>query len=120
MVPILVIGIITLSSLLPGDSLSNSPFSVIPHIDKYIHIVMYFLGMISIGLAYAKRWAEKKKQFFIVACLLLLYSGSLEGIQEYVIPGRSFELFDIIANFIGTLLGYITTLIIVKKRNYGN
>lgn len=52
--------------------------------------------------------------------LVTAYGVLLEGIQEWIIPGRGFELLDIIANFIGTILGFAATWIIVKNRNYGN
>ena len=119
-IPIIFIGILTLGSLLPGETLNYRPLEGRYPLDKIIHVLMYFVMMISISFAIKANEIYNKNYIILSGILLFVYSIVLEGIQEWLIPGRSFELMDIIANFIGTLLGYITFLVMIKKTDYGN
>jgi VanZ family protein len=119
-IPILVFSVITLSSLLPGRAFSDSSLLDINHLDKYLHIAMYFFGSFSLGYFLNSKKIQKIRSWILLCVLVTAYGVLLEEIQEWIIPGRGFELLDIIANFIGTILGLAATWIIVKNRNYGN
>ncbi len=54
----------------------------------------------------------KHKNIFIVLIFVLLTSLGIETTQMYI--GRSFDVDDIILNFVGGLLGYISFLIIKR------
>ena len=81
---------------------------------------MYFFGILFLSLSLEKGWLQNEKNYFLLASLLFGYSCLLEGVQGYWVPGRSFEVLDIIANFIGVIMGSVTTLWIVKRKYYGN
>lgn len=54
----------------------------------------------------------KHKNFFIVLVFVIITSLGIETTQMYI--GRSFDIDDIILNFVGGILGYIAFLIIKK------
>lgn len=106
--------------MLPGRAFSDSSLLDINHLDKYLHIAMYFFGSFSLGYFLNSKKFRKNRSWILLCVLVTAYGVLLEGIQEWIIPGRGFELLDIIANFIGTILGLAATWIIVKNINYGN
>lgn len=81
---------------------------------------MYFFGSTSLGFCLNSKEIQRNQSWVLLCGLVTAYGVLLEGIQEWIIPGRGFELLDIIANFIGTILGFAATWIIVKNINYGN
>lgn len=52
----------------------------------------------------------------IVACL---YGIAMEFIQKYFIPNRDFDIYDIAADCVGALGGFILVRIIVKNVRSG-
>ncbi len=50
---------------------------------------------------------KKRLNWFLFFSLVgVIYGISIEFIQKYYIPNRSFDLFDILADTIGCLVGY--------------
>jgi VanZ family protein len=49
-----------------------------------------------------------------------IWGGMLEYLQKTVSIGRHFEVFDIIANIIGAILGVIVFSLLFKKKYYGS
>ena len=94
--------IVTIISQMPTDVDTVPP---VPHLDKLIHIVFYlgfswFLGRLLRG----------KGQSQIVWKVLIptvSYGILMEGLQDALDMGRHFDIFDIIANIIGALIGTI-------------
>ena len=52
-----------------------------------------------------------KKNIFVIAILIIL---SIEILQPIV--GRSFDIDDIIMNFIGSIIGYLAVTIFIKLK----
>ncbi|HPG11902.1 MAG TPA: VanZ family protein [Chitinophagaceae bacterium] len=75
--------------------------------DKWIHIIMFGLltWLWCMGLK-----QKTKKRFYIIALLCLLYGISMEFVQRYCIPFRSFDPGDIVADAIGCLSGLIFSI----------
>jgi len=107
---------------------SLSTTSNLPHIpwnflspDKIGHLVFYaILTLLLIGgFVHSLSWKQKGTKLWILFCMILAgtYGISLEFVQA-TIPGRSFDYADMLANFIGTLLGafiyYKSTFTIVR------
>lgn len=102
------LGIITTLSLMPADVDTVSLFS---HQDKLVHCIFY-LGM---------AWFLGRTGYMsgpLFALKLLIVAGSygilMECLQGIMGRGRHFDIFDIIANIIGALIG---TLLIMKLRS---
>jgi VanZ family protein len=75
--------------------------------DKLIHAFIFFLlGYLFIApLKHNITTTKKRLNWFIaITILLMLYGIGIEFIQKHYIPFRSFDLGDIIADCIGSLL----------------
>ena len=79
-------------------------------LDKVAHIFMYG------GFAFACLWgyrsqfvsnglAYKKRAILLAIVISIAYGGLTEMIQEYLVPTRSGDKFDFIADCLGTGLG---------------
>ncbi|WP_417427601.1 VanZ family protein [Halpernia sp.] len=79
-----------------------------PGIDKIIHLSIFaFLGFcISISFI--------RLHFFYFLLIILLYGISTEVLQEVMGLGRSFEFLDILADILGSLIGYIIYKFVLK------
>ncbi len=94
-------------SLLPGKSL---PANLIW--DKAGHFIAYA------GLAGICRFASNKRQNWQIIIAVILFSFLIELLQQ-LIPNRSFEWYDLLANGLGALSGtiaaYFIKPLIIKK-----
>lgn len=70
-------------------------------------IIFIPFGYLVSDIIYMK---TKHKNFFIVLVFVIITSLGIETTQMYI--GRSFDIDDIILNFIGGIIGYIVFLII--------
>ena len=68
--------------------------------DKIAHFLAYFVFAACLGLALSLDWQIKKVKLivFIWACS---FGIILELIQGYLLLHRTFDLFDLVANFVG-------------------
>lgn len=91
---------VTLLSLVPAN-MDTQPF--IPHFDKLVHFVFY------LGLSWLLGRLLKREPYFVGKVLIptICYSILMEVLQEAMDLGRHFDIFDIIANIIGALIGTI-------------
>jgi VanZ family protein len=51
--------------------------------------------------------SKLKKWFLVIALSGIAYGTTMEFVQKYWIPNRSFELLDIMADSIGCLLAFV-------------
>ena len=85
----------------------NFAFRIIGHIpygDKFMHGFLY--GIMALFLNYGLNFKSKKIFLFnmqIGAIIVLIFAG-LEEISQYWIPSRTFDLGDLLADFIGVVL----------------
>lgn len=102
---------IALLSLIPGDNVPGSFLFSIPHFDKIIHFSMYAaLGFVAL----AEDRHEHPRLGFHMILLFSIFalSALIEILQATVIAARSAEWFDLIANFLGLIGGYIAHRVI--------
>tara|TARA_B100001057_G_C22729379_1_gene903101 strand:+ start:353 stop:733 length:381 start_codon:yes stop_codon:yes gene_type:complete len=101
-------------SLLPASNLPGIAVS-----DKFIHVLFYaifsfFLFLLShnemLGL-----YTTSRKWFFVFLIVTLLGAG-IEWIQYALIPERSGEWFDILANSFGLMIILFTTYLLKRLR----
>lgn len=80
------------------------PQLLFPFQDKIIHVLIYFLlAFLTVNTFSRKRIGNPKICSFFYAFSLGLFAE----IVQYFIPYRSFELWDILANFLGSFLGVL-------------
>ena len=94
---------------LPGKMLPSEEGFSIPQFDKLVHIGLFggFVFLWSLWLtkrvdvtAVLLRW------FFVFYVIANIYGIGMEYVQKYWIPGRDYDLADIIADMTGAGLAY--------------
>lgn len=98
--------VITVLSLLPGNSIPDFSWADLAGFDKVAHLSVYAILMILIGFG-AKQQKIEEKYTPKLIYLLAGYGILIELLQNMMYLGRRFEFLDIIANIIGLILGYI-------------
>ena len=98
--------IIVIASLNSSENLNEIKFDI-PGLDKMVHFIMY--GVLSFLLLWTVDKVSKtrlKLQNLIVVILVSSGFGILmEILQKTLTTVRNFDIYDIIANIIGILLG---------------
>jgi len=108
-VPIVWTVIIGTLCCLPGKVLPNESGFRIPQFDKLVHICMFGGFVFLWNLYLSKRTTAMNvllKGFFIFFVIGNIYGVGMEYAQKYWIPGRDYDLADIIADMIGAGLAY--------------
>ncbi|HMP30932.1 MAG TPA: VanZ family protein [Saprospiraceae bacterium] len=107
--------LIVLGSLLPSAFVKIQVLDSVTGSDKILHISMYaiasFLWLMSISNSYQGRKAIE------VILLLTLLGLIIEVLQIVITTGRFFEWYDAIANYLGTVVGWITYKVLQIKLN---
>jgi len=81
----------------------NFAFRLIGHIpygDKVMHALLY--GIMALFLNYGLNYRSFKR--FQLGAIIVLVFATLEEITQYWIPSRTFDLVDLLADFIGVIL----------------
>lgn len=98
--------------ILPGSALPKENWFDRIHMDKMVHVglfaVLIFLWRSSFD------W-EINSYHFVLLFLALLYGLLIELIQLYWVPHRSFDLYDILSDMIGSIVGLLVWLGVYKK-----
>ncbi|PHS34057.1 MAG: trypsin [Sulfurovum sp.] len=72
----------------------------IPHGDKIAHAVLY--GLMALLLNYALDF--RKYSTIQLGSLIVLTFATLEEFSQYYIPSRTFDMGDLLADFVGVVL----------------
>lgn len=103
---LLLIIVIALLSLVPGQNMPGSFLFAIPHSDKIIHLSMYAaLGFVA--LAESRSDHPRLGRHVLLLFSIFAMSALIEILQATVVAARSAEWFDLLANFLGLIAGYI-------------
>ncbi|AHF17753.1 hypothetical protein NIASO_13715 [Niabella soli DSM 19437] len=114
----LVYFIITVILLtLPGADFPQENFLTKIHFDKWVHIGMFALLVFlwDAWLSGGKEAAPFKK-FITVGIVALIYGIVMEFVQRYWVPGRSFDVTDMIADGVGCVIGLAASKYLLKKK----
>ena len=97
---------------LPGSDLPQANWLDAIYFDKWVHIglfaVLIFLWRSSFDLDF-------NHYNWVLLLSALLYGLSVEFIQKYWVPNRSFDLYDLLADMTGSVLGLVVWLRAYKK-----
>ena len=96
--------------------LTGLPGSVFPRVkpvvgmDKVVHVLMYAVFAFACLWGYRKQYVNngktyKTKALLLAAIISIAYGGLTELMQEYLVPTRTGDRFDFLADTVGTLLG---------------
>ena len=95
---------------LPGNMLPNESHLAIPNLDKYVHIILFGSFVFLWSFYYSAKPGNKNNSsgiqlvILIVACL---YGTAMEYVQKYFIPNRDFDIYDIAADIVGAVAGFL-------------
>ena len=108
--------IVLFLTLTPGQFFPKVDYWSITSLDKYIHFGIFFIQV------WLLLWGEKRRKdhlamhnYIIPFMLGTIFGIAIEYIQ-IMVPHRSFDVEDMIANSIGAALGAITFAIAIKIR----
>lgn len=102
--------IIIILCLIPANELPAPKFTI-PHLDKIVHIILYFVfGILMQFYLYDEKHYSRRIRIFITIIITSCFGAVIEYLQEAYF-NRSSELEDLIANFIGIILSVIIYLL---------
>lgn len=103
---------ITIASLV---KLNNLPTVSIPGNDKTAHFVFYFVFFVLwyFGL---KRFVKYNNFNLILVLITLFYGICMEFFQAKFTTNRQADPFDVLANALGTFLGFFTIFLYIRMR----
>ena len=111
-VPIAYTALIASSCLMPASAFKAFTFDSIFQLDKILHLTLYYVFIVLWSLVYKVITVRQKYVLLIVG---IAYGVLIEVLQATMSLGRSYELEDIIANTIGSVLGVLSICSIKRK-----
>ena len=79
--------------------------ALFPGQDKLFHLIAFgILGFLAMGTLQSLHEGYPTRQVWRVACAVMLY-GILDEFHQYFVPGRSADVYDVLADAVGGLLG---------------
>ena len=90
--------------------------SSFPFLDKVVHFILFFIQSIFITNTIYEYRNRNNRILFIVSIILLLLFGLIIEIQQIYLPYRTFEIMDLIANFVGVLFGSFVVIYFRKNK----
>jgi len=94
-----------IGSLLPKAAIEREKLIDIPNLDKIVHFTMYFGFVLLWNFAFQQK--RKNVSPYYIFAVSIAFGLIIETLQFWMNLGRNFELYDIIANIIGSILGLI-------------
>ena len=90
---------------LPGSALPEEhSWMILIQIDKLVHIFLFAV----LFLTWRYAFYSGQKHFTIILFIVVVAFGLVvEIIQKYWIPGRTFDLYDLLADTIGSIAGWL-------------
>lgn len=102
--------VILLATTLPSSSIPKVPMFDIPHFDKIVHFILFFiLAIFLLSESNKLRKQGELTRFAAVVALSVSFTFGLaiELMQLYLLPTRSGSLLDFIANMAGAIAAVI-------------
>ncbi len=102
---------------IPGKMLPDENQLTIPNLDKLVHIILFGCFVFLWSFYFASRkdlHTPLNKKLFHILLIACLFGTAMEFIQKYFIPNRDFDIYDIAADIIGAICGYLIARLIVR------
>ena len=102
--------IILLATTLPSSSIPKTSLLKIPHFDKIVHFVLFFvLALLLISEFNTLRQEGKLTRLSIVIAISVsvVYGLIIELLQYYLLTTRSGNLYDFAANVLGAIVAVL-------------
>lgn len=113
----LAIGWTVLIAFLSLITFSDLPSIGVSGADKYVHVTFHFVFIVLWGL-YVSSQQNGIRISNVVRLVIIsvLYGIVIEILQETLTTTRHADIFDVLANFIGALLGLLVFLLIKRRK----
>lgn len=101
---------------MPGEDIPDPQLNI-PYIDKIVHFGMFFVMAVLLcnELEYQTRLCLRKI-FLLTMAIVLVYGGVIELLQHYFF-NRSGDIFDLLADVAGGMVGCLFYLPLKKLKN---
>lgn len=112
--------LITFLSAIPGDRIDLPP---IWNIDKYLHMLVYFVQCLSIAVGYRLFYGENlpvSRMLSVSLFLSIAMGGLLEIFQEHVFMNRSGDYLDFLANSLGAIAAAFLSYVFLRSSENQN
>lgn len=93
---------------MPGDDVPSNSFLEKIHFDKIVHFGLFggIVFLISLGIYWQKQFVSNKTLIWLVI-ISAAYGFAIELIQKYWAIGRSFDMYDLLADTLGAIGGVV-------------
>ena len=111
--------LIFIGCFIPG---TNLPKARVENLDKVLHATLFFLFSFSSIIGFIKQSQFPKLHFDAVKYVVgvsILMAVFTEIIQHLFIPRRSFDFFDLIADFVGITFAFSLFLLVRGNKKFG-
>jgi VanZ family protein len=107
--------ILVLSTITPPSVYIPNLFDLFAP-DKIAHFLIYGAFVVILYFGFRKSGGRlARNQYSFSSLIAVTYGGLIEIYQGYLLPNRTGDYVDFIANCIGCLIGWILTKFLVKK-----
>jgi VanZ family protein len=107
--------VILFLSFTGAQTFEKLPVPDIPHLDKLVHLGMYFTFMLA--LIYENRaYLTSLKKYFILSIIPVFFGTAIEFLQSLLTRTRTGDFFDACFNAIGVMMAIIIWLLFNKLR----
>jgi len=85
------------------------------HADKLVHFTIYFImASLLYRVLYLSFTIPVNVQVVVSIAIPVVYGGIIELMQEYLVSGRTADIFDFLANIGGITIGVYSSWLLVK------
>jgi glycopeptide antibiotics resistance protein len=113
--PLLWLAIICYALFIPAEDLAIKPFLNIPHFDKMVHFVLFFVFCLFL----LRPFKRLQLTYYLLAPLISIsLSGLLEFSQHTLSNSRNTDIKDFIANSLGVIASVIFYYLFVSDRKW--
>lgn len=91
---------------LPGKDIPHISFLELLSFDKFVHASIFFVLVVLIFNA-VRKTPNRKNALVFALCLSIPYGGILEILQQELFEDRTADLFDFIANTLGSFMAWL-------------
>lgn len=105
--------LIFVGTSLPSDNFSN----VLEIGDKFKHFIAYFVLAILLGLNlhFQEKWRNISLKYITYTLIVCITYGALDELHQMIVPNRSAEFLDWLADLFGSTTGVILVYFFIKN-----
>ena len=110
--------IVLILSLIPSSTTPQLSAVKIPHFDKIIHFIFYFVLSFLLMLRFNITKYKINKIYVILISIIVstIYGGMIEIMQDILTTERVADIFDFLTNFVGATIGTFLFIVLLKQK----